>query len=299
MKLGGKLGENPPLMIGSVFYRGDRRVRDHSKGLFDEQAESRLVNSDLSIARELDFPYALDVIISSKGAAEPFLRFASKFDVPLLVDGIDPEVRAYAYRVAGELGLGEVAVANAIYPDSTEEEIRAIRDAGIRRAVVVAFDPRNALESLRPERKLSLLEESLLPKAEAAGIEEILVDVVVLDPASLVPVAESMSFLRSRGYVVGCAPANALAFVSRRRYGNEAYPMLTAALSYLRMRGADFMIFGPVGRFRGIARGLALLESMLAMEASVPRGKLRKHPFKVLKELQRTFQQASKEGDKS
>ncbi len=294
--MGGRLGENPPLMIGSIFYRGDRRVRDHERGIFDEEGEERLIKSDLELARELNFPYALDVIITSREAARPYLKFASRFDVPILVDGIDPEVRAHAYRMVGELGLSDLAIANAIYPDSTEEELDAIRSSGIRKAVLVAFDPKNALESLKPEVKLSLLEEELIPRAEEAGIEEFLVDVVVLDPASLASVGESMTFLRSRGYVVGCAPANALAFLSRRRYGHEAYPMLTAALSYLRMRGADFMIFGPAGRFRGVARGLALLESMLAIEAKVPRSKLRKHPISLLRELQRVFQEFSKGG---
>ncbi len=294
MQLGGKLGENPPLMIGSVFYRGDRRVRDHERGVFDEEAEERLIELDLRVARQLNFPYALDVIITSKSAAEPYLKFTSRFDVPILVDGIDPEVRSHAYRIAGKLGLSDLAIANAIYPDSTEEELNAIKTSGIKKAVLVAFDPKNALESLKPEVKLSILEEKLVPKAEEAGVEEFLVDVVVLDPASLISVAESMSFLRSKGYVVGCAPANALAFLSKRRYGDEAYTMLTAALLYLRMRGADFMIFGPAGRFRGVARGLAFLESMLAMEARVPRSKLREHPFSVLRELQRVFQETSR-----
>lgn len=297
LRLGGKLGENPPLMIGSIFYRGDRRVKNHEMGLFDDKSEEKLIESDLEVASDLNFPYALDVIITSKTAAEPFLRFASRFEVPLLVDGIDPEVRAHAYRVAGSLGISDLAIANAIYPDSTEEELTAIREAGIKAAVLVAFNPKNALESLKPERKLEILEKELLPKAEKADIETRLVDVVVLDPASLPSVAESMSFLRSRGYIVGSAPANALAFLSRRRYGHDAYTMLTAFFSYLRMRGADFMIFGPAGRFRGVARGMAILESLLALEAGVPRRKLKAHPFIALKELQKTFQEVSKGQD--
>lgn len=294
LKLGGKLGENPPLMIGSIFYRGDKRVKDHERGLLDENSEEKLVKSDLNVASDLNFPYALDVIIASRASAEPFLRFASRFEIPLLVDGIDPKVRAHAYRVAGELGISDLAIANAIYPDSTEDELSAIREAGIKAAVLVAFNPKNALESLKPEKKLAILEEELLPKAERGGVEIKLVDVVVLDPASLPSVAESMSFLRSKGHVVGCAPANALAFLSRRRYGEDSYAMLTASLSYLRMRGADFMIFGPAGRFKGVARGLAVLESFLAMEAELSRSKLKDHPFVALRELQKTFQETSK-----
>ncbi len=293
--LGGRLGENPPLLIGSIFYRGDKRVIDHEKGLFDEENERALIERDLEKAREFWLPYALDVIIQSKDAARPFLKFTSQFDVPLLVDGIDSEVRAHAYRVAGELGISEMVIANAIYPDSTDEELREIRNAGIDKAVLVAFDPRDALESMKPEVKLALLEEKLLPKAERAGVSTMLVDVVVLDPASLKSVAESMSFLREKGYIVGCAPANALSILSKKRYGHEAYPMLVAAISYLRMKGADFLIFGPVGRLRGIAKGLALLESFMGLEAGLSRSKLRRHPFVVLKEIQKVFLEASRQ----
>ncbi len=294
LKLGGKLGENPPLMIGSIFYRGDRRVKDQEKGIFDENAEKKLINMDIKAANDLNFPYAIDVIIPSKKAAEPYLRFASQFNIPILVDGLTPEIRAYAYEVTAKLGISDLAIANAIYPDSTDDEIRAIRRSRIRRAILVAFDPKNALDSLNPERKLSLLKEKLIPKAEESDVEQRLVDVVVLDPASLPSVASSLSYLRDKGYIVGCAPANALAFLSKARYGVDAYPMLTAALSYLRIKGADFMIFGPVGRFRGIAKGLAFLESLLALDSKVPRSRLKNHPFVVLKELQRVFQEVSR-----
>ncbi len=295
LKLGGKLGENPPLMIGSIFYRGDRRVKDYERGIFDEEAEKKLINMDIKAAQDLKFPYAIDVIIPSKEAAEPYLKFASQFNVPILVDGLTPEIRAHAYDIAAKIGISDLAVANAIYPDSTDDEIRMIKRSGIKVAVLVAFDPKNALASLDPEVKLSLLREKLIPKAEESGIEQALIDVVVLDPASLSSIAKSLSYLKERGYTVGCAPANALAFLSKARYGWDAYPMLTAALSYLRIKGADFMIFGPAGRFRGIAKGLALLESLLALDSGIPRNKLREHPFIILKELQKVFQEVSRE----
>ena len=284
----------PALMVASIFYKGDRRVSDHGRGIFDEEGERRLVENDLQAARSLNIPYALDVIISSTEAAEPYLKFASSFNVPIFVDGISPEVRIRSYRKVKELGIQDLAVANAIYPDAEREELEAIRESGIRSAVLVAFDPRDALESMKKEKKLKMIRENLLPKAEEAGLNDFMIDVVVLDPASLHIAAESLSFLKEHGYKVGCAPANALSFLSKKRYGDDAYPMLISALAYLRIRGADFLIFGPAGRLSGIAKGMALLESFLALEKGVPRDKLRKHPFVILKELQRTFQEVSK-----
>ncbi|MDW8035822.1 MAG: hypothetical protein RMI85_05160 [Candidatus Korarchaeum sp.] len=70
--------------------------------------------------------------------------------------------------------------------------------------------------------------------------------------------------------------------------------MLAAALAYLRIKGADFLIFGPVGRLSGIAKGLALLESFLALERGLEKNKLREHPSIILKELQRIFQEVSR-----
>lgn len=288
------LKEGPALMVASIFYKGDLRVRDHGRGLFDREEQRRVVERDLDASRELRIPYALDVIIPSPEAAEPYLRFASEFGVPILIDGLDPAARIRAYRKAKELGIEGISLANAIYKDTGEEELSAIRESGIRSAVLVAFDTRDALRSIKKEEKLRILEEELIPRAERAGVEEFLVDVVVLDPASIPSAAESIGFLKERGYKVGCAPANALAFLSRRRFGEEAYPMLIAALSYLRIKGADFLIFGPAGRLRGIAKGIALLESFLALERGLERSKLKEHPSIVLKELQRIFQEVSR-----
>ncbi|RDD53303.1 MAG: hypothetical protein BA066_05110 [Candidatus Korarchaeota archaeon NZ13-K] len=290
----GMLREGLVLIVSSIFYKGDLRVKDHDLGIFDEEGQRRLVEMDLRSSRELHIPYALDVIISSAGAAEPYLKFASQFGVPVFIDGLSPEVRIRAYRKARELGIEDISVANAIYRDTGDEELSAIRESGIKSAVLVAFDPRDALGSMRREVKLRMLEEELIPKAERAGVEEFLVDVVVLDPASVSLAADAMSFLKERGYRVGCAPANAFSFLSRRRFGEEAHPMLTAVLAYLRMRGADFLIIGPAGRLSGVARGLALLESFLALERGLDRSRLREHPFIVLRELQRIFQEVSR-----
>lgn len=286
--------DGPALMVASIFYKGDLRVKDHEHGVFDREEQRRIVERDLSVSRGLHIPYALDVIIPSPEAAEPYLRFASEFGVPVLIDGLNSDVRIYAYRKAKELGIEHISVANAIYKDTEEVELSAIRDSGIRSAILVAFDPKEPLKSIKREEKLRLLEEELIPKAERAGVEEFMVDVVVLDPASIPSAADSMSFLKERGYRVGCAPANALAFLSKKRFGEEAYPMLIAALAYLRIRGADFLIFGPAGRFSGIARGIALLESFLALERGLERSKLREHPFIALKELQKIFQEVSR-----
>jgi len=35
VKVGGDVGENPTVMIGSIFYKGDKTVQDEKTGLFD------------------------------------------------------------------------------------------------------------------------------------------------------------------------------------------------------------------------------------------------------------------------
>ncbi|MCS7103637.1 MAG: hypothetical protein NZ992_07145, partial [Candidatus Korarchaeum sp.] len=123
------LREGLALMVASIFYKGDLRVKDHVRGVFDREEQRRMVERDIRVSRELHIPYALDVIIPSPEAVEPYLRFASEFGIPILIDGLDPVVRIHAYRKAKELRIEEMSLANAIYRDTGEEELSAIRES--------------------------------------------------------------------------------------------------------------------------------------------------------------------------
>ena len=43
VKVGGEIGENPTVMIGSIFYSGDKIVKNGAEGIFDEEAARDII----------------------------------------------------------------------------------------------------------------------------------------------------------------------------------------------------------------------------------------------------------------
>ena len=50
VRVGGQPGELPTVMIGSMFYRGDKVVSDQNKAIFDKQAAKQLLLAEQEIS---------------------------------------------------------------------------------------------------------------------------------------------------------------------------------------------------------------------------------------------------------
>lgn len=264
--VGGVPGTNPMLLVGSLFYRGDKKVIDAKEGVFDKSATRREIEAVEQICGEYGVPFAIDLIATTPKSMESFLPYVSDVaNCPIFVDGISPEARIRGYELVGELGIGDRAVANGIYMDSTEKELESIADSGMKAAVLLAFDPKNAYATLSPESRLKLLTDRLLPMAERAGITEVLVDSVILDPASVAIAAVAVwRFKDALGLPAGVGQANALGVVTRNVFGAEgAASIHTGVVAYLRMMGADFSMYGPLKWAEYIAPGISAVDSLL------------------------------------
>lgn len=149
----------------------------------------------------------------------------------------------------------------------------------------MAFDPRNPLESIKPLKRLKLLEEKLLPVARKVGVEQALVDAVVIDPASIAFSAEAIYSTKKKfGFSSGCAPANALGSVFEKNTSiNEIYDIHGGTSTYLRVYGADYIMYRPISRIRYIAPAVAMIDSLLGYSLRRKGEKIAgTHPMKKL-----------------
>lgn len=122
--------------------------------------------------------------------------------------------------MSSELGLIHRVVANGIYVNTSEEEIETLRESKIENAILLAFDPANPYQSIHPEDRLEIIRSKLLEIASKAGVKGILIDAVVLDPASIGLSASTIYLVKNElGYPSGCAPANALALCPSQDLG--------------------------------------------------------------------------------
>lgn len=289
---GGRPWERPTVLVGSMFYAGDRVVSSHEEGWVDRRGVEERISKASRIAEEYGSVLALDAIFYTAKAAERLVPMVAElFDGPIFLDGVEPEARARAAELAGELGLEDRVVYNAIYTTSKPEELEALRDSGLRAALVMAFDASNPAGSLMPGDRLGIA-EALVGKAREAGVERVLVDIVVLDPASIGISAAAVWMVKDRlGLPAGCAPANAMGPVSSKNLGEAAAAIHGGVASLLQVLGADFIFYGPIKRIKYVAPAVAMADALTAylyrLEGKRPP---RKHPInRVLRRLQRLF----------
>ena len=291
-KLGGFPGENPTWLIGSMFYHGDKILHDTS-GAFDRAKAREKLEEAISIAEEHGLVFGLDVVFPSLESVEPIMSFVSEYNIPLFLDSPDPAARMKSYRVTRELGVNDRSIANGLFTDSPEEEAEEIRDNGLAAAVLMAFDPRDAAGSIDPESRIKLLEERLLPVARRAGLSNLIVDSIVIDPASISLSAETVYMVKEKyGFPSGCAPANALGPVSKKAVGLEGmYSVHGGVAVYLRVMGSDFIMYGPVQRIKYIASAVAMADSLLGYSLRHHGARIgRSHPLrKYLRRIQKLF----------
>jgi len=293
VKIGGQPGDNPTLLVGSIFYHGDKLLIDEVKGIINKDLSKKLIENALSIVEEYGLNFALDVIFPTPESVDKILPFVSELDVPILfLDSPDSKARIRAYNLSKELGLTHHVVANGIYINTSTDEIKALKENGILNAVLLAFDPSQPHKSMYPKDRLNIVRK-LLDLAKDAGIKGVLIDVVVLDPASIGLSASTIYLVKNElGYPSGCAPANALGPVSKSNFHIEEVAGIhggTAAL--LRVMGADFIMYGPVKRIKYVAPAIAMIDGLLGYLAKQEGMKIQgKHPLKtLLKKIQRLF----------
>ncbi len=290
---GGFPGVNPVVLIGSLFYHGDKLLVNEDEGVFLREDARKVVGDALDVANRYGVGFGLDVIIATPRAAENILPFIAEFDLPLFLDSPDPGARIKAYSLAAELGIVDRVVANGIYVNTGRDEIEAIRSSSIKNGVILVFDPANPAKSMMPEDRIVILEEKLLKIARDARLENLFLDAVVLDPASIAFSAETILLFKEKyGYPSGCAPSNAIGVLSKKIVGYEEYVSINTGVAvYLRLYGADYIMYGPVKRIKYIAPGIAMIDALLGYTARYSGARLpKKHPIKtILKKVQKIF----------
>ncbi len=272
-KVGGQPGELPTLLIGNIFYKGMPEVADHKKGSFDEKSVLKWIIKAEELAERTAVPHFLDVMANHPNAMKKYIMFVSDHsDAPFLVDGATPETRVVSLNFVHELGLQDKVIFNALSPRTTEGELEAIHDSGVKAVILLA---ENEVD-YTPSGRVTILkgfdgQVGLLENAKKVGIEKIFVDTIVFDVPSIAYAVEAIKLVKNElGYPAGCSPANATYEWKRQqdaalREGFAAYN--ASAHTIAQLSGADFLIYGPVKQARNIIPTCAMNDAIIAYYA--------------------------------
>ena len=244
--VGGRLGEIPTVLIGTIFYHGHKIVKDEKKGVFDRRKAEELINHQEELSEKTGNPCMVDVVGASTEALRKSLDFvSSSTDAPILMDGVTASNNIFGLEYARKSGLVNRLIYNSLTPEYKQTEIEKIKEVGLESAVLLALNNKD----FSAIGRITVIDD-LLGVTSPAGIRKPLIDTCVLDLATLGQACWALSKLKEKyGLPVGCGPHNAVDAWKRlkTKYGKRALEPCAASASVVAAAsGANFILYGPI-----------------------------------------------------
>ncbi len=259
VQVGGQPGENPIVLIGSVFYANHEALLNEKTGEINKHLAEQELNDFITIIDDTGMQAIIDIVGAYPEALIKECEFvADMVDCPFLVDGLNDDIRIPAMEGLKEKGLLNRAILNSLEESITTENLNRLKEIGVKNAILLTFGSKY----IYPKQKLDLLINVLIPKAEQAGIENYLVDTAVLDLPSISINFETARLVKQElGIPVGFAPANVIyAWEFIKKYGDiSRCGAIASLMTYCADAGSDFILFGPIKFAKCVIPALSLI----------------------------------------
>ncbi|NWF96853.1 MAG: tetrahydromethanopterin S-methyltransferase subunit H [Candidatus Thorarchaeota archaeon] len=295
VRIGGVRGETPTVLVGTIFYSGDKVVADHKKGLFDRDAARRQIEEQDRVSEVTGNPAMVQVFAESSAAMVRYIDFVSDAtSSPFLIDSTDAQVRLDGLRHCQETGLLDRAVYNSINASVTDEEIRGLEETRPQSAIILAFNPHDSTIAGRRavlEQPVSGRDKGLLELARELGVTKPLVDTATTaigagagTSISFIMVAKTL-YGQPTGSGVHNAPTSWPWLRAYKKTDRDAYEACdTASPLLVQAMGGDFVLYGPISNARRVFPVVAMADVFAAESASMEFGLTpeENHPFRKL-----------------
>ena len=265
VKVGGQPGELPTFLIGSIFWLGQKMVKDANKGIFDAEQAENLINKADTLSDVTGVSLAYDIVGTTEAAFEKYIDFVAKHsEAPLMLDAMSPRTRMKAAELAKNMGLQDRCLYNSVYKGVRDAELEVLKDSGIKMSIVLADNPKD--QSL--EGKMQVLEEALA-LADQGGITKPLIDTAIpaFEPSMGTAVRAIPIIKEKFGHPTGLGSGNVVTtmgwvkanFEKQFRYGTR-----TATNAIMQTMGANWLMFGPVEQADYVFPAVAIVDAYVA-----------------------------------
>ncbi len=265
VKVGGQPGETPTFLIGSIFWLGQKMVKDANQGIFDAEQAENLINKADTLSEITGVSLAYDIVGTTETAFEKYIDFVAKHsEAPLMLDAMSPRTRMKAAELAKNMGLQDRCLYNSVYKGVRDAELEVLKDSGIKMSIVLADNPKD--ESL--EGKMQVLEEAL-ELANKGGITKPLIDTAIpaFEPTMGTAVRAIPIIKEKFGHPTGLGSGNVVTtmgwvkanFEKEFRYGTR-----TATNAIMQTMGANWLMFGPIEQSDYVFPAVAITDAYIA-----------------------------------
>ena len=281
IKIGGKAGQYPTVLVGCIFYRKHKIVIDPFKGLFDKDMAENLINIQESLSENTGIPAMIDVFGETGEALAKYIEFVLDIsNLPILLNGATAEVRIKSLEKLQENGLlTEKIIYTSLNYTSNKREIFLAKKYGIKYFIVQTFNPRNPF----PQGHIEfLLKNGFLKILSKHGIDKIILMPTVLDIPGIGIALETIKLFHSRfDYPTAIAPLGVIGYWWRARENRELKKLfISSILGYILSTEVDIIIYGAIRKAKYVFPSVALINSIEGYMARNRGIRLEKnHPF--------------------
>ncbi len=273
IKIGGQPGENPPLMISSMFHNKDKIVQDR-KGNFDRQKAKELIRKQEELSALTGVPGMVAMVANTPEEAKIYIDFfLETTDMTFGIDMWVAEQRARATEYVSKLGVQNKFLYNSITPwdKDIKGQVQRLKDLGIKHVVVQAFDDQDQ----SPAGRLKSLEAILAQGADA--FDTVIVDTSVMNlPSTSFSLVANRIIKEKHGLPCGGAYSNGTHMWKeiKEKWGLDGFKAMDAVVQGMSSAlWSDFNFCGPIVTaprvFPAVASAHMLLSTLVYDETNV------------------------------
>lgn len=265
IKVGGQPGENPPLLIASMFQKGDILLESRKERKFNRTAAIERIREIELLSQETGVPGMVAMVANSADEMKTYVDFfLSVTKMPFAIDIWQQKIRLAVAHYIAELGIQDRVLYNSITPwdENIEDQVSELKKLGIKHVVIQVFD----MEDKRPGGRVKSLKK-LLPLVEKGNFSSILVDTAVMNlPATVFSLVANHLIKQEFGLPVGCASSNGT-YMWRKKASEPdkgKFIPIDAGVHAISALISDFIFYGPMTGTSRVFPAVAAASSMIA-----------------------------------
>ncbi len=265
--IGGHPGENPTVLIGGLFFKGQPIMENTREGIFDKTTAKQWIDTGVTMVEKTGHPLVIQAYGRTPVAMEKHLSWLSdNFDGPFMFESTNAKARTRAIEYCDESGLSDRAIYNSINLSMKDDEKDILKNSTLNKAVVLGWSPRATTLIDRMETI-----KDVLTLSESLGIEKVLVD-----PATM-PVGAgygleyrtTLAIKSELGLPTCLGPHNAPSawrFIRQPGFDDESTQVaaLVASTVAAQLFATDSVMYGSMVHSKEVFTSVALIANAMA-----------------------------------
>ena len=274
IKIGGKTGENPTVLIGSIFTKGDKLVLDEKLSVIDKKEAERLIYHQKEISDKSGNPCMLDIAGTNELTIQKCIDFVAGLTKDPFLLNAPTNIRINLLKYLEEIGLIERLIYNSINYTVIDDELSALKKYNVQTALIQSANPRNP----RIKGMIDILNgkdenTGLIKKAQNAGVKNLLLFTNVFELPTIGIASRGIYRLKQEfGFPTGTAPTG---IIGRWCLKNNTFKddfkkaCETTGSTIAQAMGADYIIYGAIKKAEYIFPAVAIVDAMIALNSRI------------------------------